>query len=390
MERCFLKYVDAQNLQNPAEIFAESMNLIETGHHEVNADSDPDLGFYRVLGGAVERFYSEILLNPFKEEFDMPTALVDSSDGHCGQSEVIGDKDQAFARFWIDNADASEFCKVIPFALGGLQTDNLVATQTNGLVDRSGLADIESHVALGPRDEECSGLMNAMESCEIDVSTIHDIDASRFENNLVEHVHVVDTPVGNAHKHWDGAFQVDHPVQLDCGFGLSEMRPWEHGKAQVDCRGIKRVNHFVDVQSVGIFGIQSTGFANQYLPDSFVDAPIPILVRIGEIGPDDLPANTHRIAMGATIQTRFDIPQTLPEGNLGEGHREKLIASAHTLARPWHRVQSDTALELLAIQHIENLGKNEASGVHSLLRMNSANDGQRVQMRDTPFCSLDA
>ena len=40
VERRFLKYVDAKNLQCPAESFIDSMNLIETGHYEVNADGD--------------------------------------------------------------------------------------------------------------------------------------------------------------------------------------------------------------------------------------------------------------------------------------------------------------------------------------------------------------
>jgi len=67
MERDFLKYVYAQNLQNPTQFFIDPMNLIETGHHEVHAHSDPDLGTYSVLAGAVESLDAEVLLDPLEK-----------------------------------------------------------------------------------------------------------------------------------------------------------------------------------------------------------------------------------------------------------------------------------------------------------------------------------
>lgn len=383
-----MKNVHAQNLQNPAEIFVDSMNLIETGNHEVDADSDPDLGLHGVLGCAIKGLDPEVLLDPFKEQLDMPTTLVDAGNGYCGQPEMVGNEDQTLACFWIDEADSSEFPGVIPFALGGLQADTLVATQATGFVNRAGFADVEGHVALGPRYEECSSSMNMIEPCKIDVSTIHDIDASRFENDSVKNVHVVDASVGNVHEHWDRALQIDHRMQFDRGFGLPEMRPREHRKAKVNCRGIECVNHLLEIESIGIFGVQSASLADEDIPESFVDPPIPIFVRIREIRSDDLPANAHRVAMSAAIQASFDIPQTLPKGDLGEGHGQKLIASGHTLTGSWHGVQIDAAVELFAMDEIGDLGKNQASGIHPLLRMNSTTVGQHVQMRHMPFYPL--
>ena len=364
------------------------MNLIETGHHEVDGDSDPDLGLHGVLGCAVESLDPEILLDPFEKQFDVPATLVNAGDGYCGQPEMVGNKDQALACFWIDETDSSEFSWVIPFTFGCLQADSLVATQAAGFVDWTGFADVEGHIALGPRYEECSGLMDTIEPCKIDVSTIHDIDASRLEYDSVKNVHVVDASVGNVHEHWDGAPQVDHRMQFDCGFGLPEIRPRKHRKAKVNGRGIECVNHLLEIEPIGISGIQSAGLADEDIPESFVDPPIPILVRIGQIRSDDLPANTHRVAMRATVQARFDIAQTLPEGNLGEGHGEKLVASGHTFTRSWHRVHQHAALELFAIQQIENLSEYQTSSVHPLLRMNQGRFGQPIQMRDTSFSSL--
>ena len=106
--RIFQKHVHAYNLQDPAQVFVDSMHLIETGHHEVNADRDPDLGLHGIGAGAVEGFDPQVLLDPFEEQLDMPPALVDGCDGQRGQFEVVGEESQRLAGFGIDVADTTQ------------------------------------------------------------------------------------------------------------------------------------------------------------------------------------------------------------------------------------------------------------------------------------------
>ena len=65
------------------------MCLIETGHHEVNADGDPDLRAHGVLCGSEEGFDPQILFDPLEEEFDLPALLIDCRDGQSRQFEMI-------------------------------------------------------------------------------------------------------------------------------------------------------------------------------------------------------------------------------------------------------------------------------------------------------------
>jgi len=62
-------------LQDFAERAVDIESLFDDGDKYINRDSNPDLGFYRVLGCAVKGFDSKILFDPFEEEFDLPTAL---------------------------------------------------------------------------------------------------------------------------------------------------------------------------------------------------------------------------------------------------------------------------------------------------------------------------
>ena len=78
--------------------------------------------------------------NPFEEQLDAPTALVDGRDDQCCQGEIVGQESQRFAGLGIDKADTSEPLRVLPFALGHSQSDDSVAAQACGSVDGGGFA----------------------------------------------------------------------------------------------------------------------------------------------------------------------------------------------------------------------------------------------------------
>ena len=67
-----------------AEPFADD------GDQNVDADGDPDLGLDRVLAGAEKALDTQMLLDPFEEQFHLPALLVDLRDDQGRQREVVG------------------------------------------------------------------------------------------------------------------------------------------------------------------------------------------------------------------------------------------------------------------------------------------------------------
>ena len=90
---------------------------------------------------------------------------------------------------------------------------------------------------------------------------------------------------------------------------------------------------------------------------------------------------THRVEMSASLQTRFDVTETLPERDLSECHRKELVASGHAFTGARHGMQGHAAIELLAVNKIGDLSEYQASSVHPLLRINIGQTGEPVQMR---------
>ena len=64
--------------------------LADDGDEDIDRHGDPHLGLDRVLGRAEETLDAQMLFDPSKEQFDLPTAFVERADGARGQGEVDG------------------------------------------------------------------------------------------------------------------------------------------------------------------------------------------------------------------------------------------------------------------------------------------------------------
>ena len=366
------------------------MHLIETGHHQVNADCDPDLSSCGVLGCPEKCFDAQVLFDPLEKQFDLPAAFVNSSDGLCWQIEVICQEDQALSSLSIKEADPSEFFRVVSFTFISAQPNGLIAAQTAGLVDWTRLTQAKSHIAFCADDKVGVRTFDSKEPVKVKVSPVENIDASSFKKHLIHEMDIMNRSVCNLHEDGYRASQVNLGVEFNRGFGSTEMSPWKHRQAQINRGGIDGINHLVDIEPVRVFAIKSPRLANQNLSECFVNTPVAMLVCISQISSCDLASDAHRIEMRTSPQTGFNISKALSESDLSKSHSEKLISGSHTFACTRHRVAINAPSQLLRIQHIHNLGEYESSDVHPLLRMKLFQNGQSVQMQDTTLSLLAA
>src|ERR1022692_4012500 len=113
MERLLFKHVDAQNLQNAVEAPLGLQLLFYDGHQNVNTDGNPNLGFHRVVSGAIKVFDAQVLLDPFEKQLDLPSVLIEQGYGQSGEREVVGEKDQTFARLGVHIMNAPQLVGVM-------------------------------------------------------------------------------------------------------------------------------------------------------------------------------------------------------------------------------------------------------------------------------------
>jgi hypothetical protein len=66
----------------------------------------------------------------------------------------------------------------------------------------------------------------------------------------------------------------------------------------------------------------------------------------------------------AGVEAGFDVAQTFPPGQLGEGHTDELLPTGEVVDFLVAGVAMNTALELLGVDLIQELGQNKTTGMH--------------------------
>jgi len=293
---------------------------------DVGGDGDPDLGLDGVLGGSIERLDAQVLLDPFEEEFDLPAGFVELGDGQRGQIELVGQENQALVDLGVEVTDAPELVRVILGGQGAGQQDRLVALEPGGLVDRTGVEAAGLQVALGPDYEEGLRLMQVMQTFEVQVSPVHDVEGPGFWNQKIEDLDIVDFSVGNLDKRGNGTPQVEERVQLDGSLLSAESRPRKKGQAQIDCGGIECIDGLIQLQPKILVPVKGPRPMNEDLSEVGVDSPIACLVGVGQRAFGDSASNAHVIEFALhRAQAGLDVAEALAIRHLRKTHAEELI-----------------------------------------------------------------
>ena len=125
-----LEKTNAEYLQDFAKAAVDIQFLLDDRHKHVNADSDPDLDLHGVDGRTVECLDPKVLLDPFEEQFDLPSAFVQLCDRQGGEYEIVGDKNQQSFGFHVEVAYPSKRNRIILRRFWTFENDCLVGTQS--------------------------------------------------------------------------------------------------------------------------------------------------------------------------------------------------------------------------------------------------------------------
>ena len=93
----------------------------------VRADCDPDLRLHGVLAGTEKRFYTQVLLDPLEEQFDLPALPIQLSDQIGFQGKIVGQERNAFARFLVSHHNPTQGDRIVLARIKNRQHTDLIA-----------------------------------------------------------------------------------------------------------------------------------------------------------------------------------------------------------------------------------------------------------------------
>lgn len=274
-------------------------------------------------------------------------------------------KHQRLARLGVLEADAPQVLGIVLAGLDAGERNGLIADDASRAVGRGRVEPPCIHVRLRPCDEEGAGQMQHIESGEIDIAAIHDVDGTWLGKQQVESVHIVQLAVGYGDKAWDIATQIEQGVHLDRGLGGAEMRPRKDRQAKVDGGGIQSVDAVRQVHADVVVGIELSRLRDQALSQLRVDAPVAHLVRVGQRRAPDRIAKAHVVELrGLRREARLNVAQALAIGQLGERHGAILLGAGQRAHPPVAIVARDQPSEGAPWKEIHQLSEQRLAGVH--------------------------
>jgi len=345
----------------------------QNSDEQIDGDGGPDLCPHRVGRRAVKGFDAQMLLDPFEEELDLPTASIELGDGQCRHGEVVGQEDQPFARFGIAIADAPQRVGIIVLGRQAGQHHRLIETQASGFIHRPGVTAGAAKVLLGPGDEESAALMNPMPPGEVEVAAIHDVESAGFPDELVEDVDIMNTASGDNDDGGKVALESQQGVEFDGGLVPAESRPRKEREAEVNGGGVQRIGGGLEFKAKGFLGVKRGRLLNKNVGEIGEDTPVPLFIghrqRVAGGGLADAGVIEFR-AEGR--QTGFDVAQTFAPRQLGERQHEELFVGGQLADAEVAVVTGDTLVEFVFGQEVEELGEDGATFVHKVITRRNA------------------
>ena len=194
--------------------------LFNNGDQYICRDGAPDLRLHGVLAVTQKMFNTQMLLNPFEEQFNLPTTFVQSRNSRCWQRSIVRQEHQSLAGIRIFQPNSAQIFRILFRFIKSVQTDGLIANYSHAFVHWRRINTPEIHITFSASYEKRSDLMQVVEPLKIQVAPIHDIERASFYRQKIEYVHFMHFAIADMDKCWDRAAQIKQLCSLIAALAL--------------------------------------------------------------------------------------------------------------------------------------------------------------------------
>ncbi len=231
---------------------------------------------------APERLNVQMLLDPLKEQFHLPSVFIKQRDISRTNPKVVSEISEGSFVFHGIIADSPEQDRIFFPRSRSRKTYHLIVENVIRVFKKSlAFNNFILKFAFFSYYEVGSNEIDRKELREIKISPVKDIIGVRFVRNLVHCVHVINSGLRNMK---DGRYLGNHIIEgmnLDTTFGLTKARPPEKVKTQINSSRIKSIKPPTYLK----FFDDSFSLCDRYhLVGKFLkDFVVPVRVRFREI-----------------------------------------------------------------------------------------------------------
>lgn len=306
--------------------------VLDDGDKTVCDDRNVNLYSHGILGRAPKREHPEMLLYPPKEEFHLPTLLVQQGDVLCLECEVVGqERERPLKVRSIVN---------YPPQHGGILLLGLIAGKAYRLVKENVIRAVQQVLAVNHFVVE-SGLLSddkvrvdevdLVQPFKVVVSLVKDVERKRLIRNVIHGFHIMDLCFRDMNICRYLGHHVKQRVDLYPALGLSEVSPLKQAQTEVNRCGIESIEPSMQLK----LPVESLALSepNHMIGKLLKDPVIPVGIGVCDIAQLDIAGSkTEMVALILDgVNDADDLPKAVAAGKLAKHHHQKLVPACEGL-----------------------------------------------------------
>ena len=314
---------------------AQQAVVLDKSDKTVCDNRNINLYSHGILGRAPKREHPEMLFYPPKEEFHLPTLLVQQGDVLCLEREVVSQERERPLKVWsIVN---------YPPQLGRILLLGLIACKAYRLVKENIICAVQQVLAVnhlvvepGLLSDDKVGVddVNLVQPVKVVIPLVEDVERKRLIRNVIHRFHIMDLSFRNVNVGRYLGHYVKQRVDFDSSLGLSEVSPLKQTQAEVDSCGVEGIESSMQLElPVKPFTLSES---DHMVGELLEDPVIPVGIGISDVAQLDIAASkTEMVALTLdSINDADDFPKAVAAGKLAVHHHEKLVPACESLHIP--------------------------------------------------------
>ena len=216
--------------------------VLDDGHEAVCDDCNIYLYSHSVLAGSPKGEYTKMLFYPPKEQFNLPSLLIEHSNVLSLDRKVISKECERSLQF----RSIVNYPPQLGWVLGLCQ----LTSQSYGLIKQHIVIPIQQFISshnfvlemiLRSDDKHRTDALYSIQSGKVIVSFVKDIERIRLVRYLIHCIHVMKFCFSNVNVGRNLSDHIKQGVYLDSALGFAEVCPLEQTHAEIYRRRIERI-----------------------------------------------------------------------------------------------------------------------------------------------------
>ena len=339
--------------------------MLDDGNEAICDDGNVYLNTNCIFGLTPESFDLEMLLDPFEKELHLPPIFIKKGDLLSLEVEVVRVIYKAAVQFSGIIDDSPNNARVLFSVLLLCEADTLVFEHiVSAIKDTFPIDNLVVRLAFLSDDEEGTEHIDPIESSKVKVSSIKYIASQRLIREPIHRVDIMHLGIGDPVEYGNLRDDVNLGMDFDTRLRTSELRPSEHGHAEIDGGGVDGIEPAMQLKLLG----DTLALSNRHHIESKLleDTVISERVRLGQhLSVDGLTAKAEVFGfftMGNRYVCKF--PEASTTHQLAKHQNQHMVPMRHGPTHSSVVVFGNDTSELPLREKLCYLCKNEFSNMH--------------------------